>query len=126
MKILVIEDEAIKYIEVQKAIEYSGVREPEHVRNQEDAFELIYESIKSGSPYDAVVTDMQYPLERGASIDKEAGSKLIERFKKENINIPVIICSQSNISEPEAFGTVWYDDRRDIKADFKELINKLG
>ena len=36
MKILVIEDEAIKYIEVQEALEYSGVREPDHVRNQQN------------------------------------------------------------------------------------------
>ena len=117
--------EAIKYIEVQKALEYSGVREPDHVRNQEDGFSLIYESIKNGTPYDAVVTDMQYPLEKGTSIDKEAGFKLIERLKKEGINIPVIICSQSNFFEPEAFGTVWYDDRRDLNADFKVLIDKL-
>ena len=125
MQILGLEDEADKYLEVRKALEYSGVSEIDRVKNQEDGFNLIYENIKNGSPYDAVVTDMQYPLEQGASIDQEAGFKLLERFKKEDINIPVIICSRLNYSEPGAFGTVWCDDRRDINRDFKELIDKL-
>ena len=125
MKILVLEDEAEKFLNVKKALEDSGVGEIDRVRNQEEGFELIYKNSEDGCPYDAIVTDMQYPLEKGASIDIEAGFKLLKRFKEEGINIPVIICSQANYSEPEAFGTVWYDDRSDIKADFKELINKL-
>lgn len=126
MKILVLEDEADKYLEVRKALEYSGVSEIDRVKNQEDGFELIYDNINNGNPYDAVVTDVQYPLEQGASIDQEAGFKLLERFKKEGIDIPVIICSRLNYSEPDAFGTVWCDERRDLNADFKELIDKLN
>lgn len=125
MRILVIEDEPDKYFEVRRALEYSRVSEIDRVKNQEDGFALIYENFKNGSPYDAVVTDMQYPLEQGSSIDQEAGFKLIRRFKEEGISIPVIICSRLNYSEPEAFGTVWYDDRRDINRDFKALIDKL-
>lgn len=125
MKVLVIEDEPGKYRDISRALERSGISKNDRAKNQKDGFELIYKSIKDSSPYDVVVTDMQYPLEQGASIDKEAGFKLLQRFKKENINIPVIICSQSNYSEPEAFGTVWYDDRCDIDAAFRELINKL-
>ena len=125
MKILVFEDEPDKYFEVRRALEYSGISETDRARNQKDGFDLIYESKKNGSPYDAVVTDMQYPLEQKAPIDQEAGFKLIRRFKEEGISIPVIICSRLNYSEPEAFGTVWCDDRRDINRDFKALIDKL-
>ena len=125
MKILVFEDEPDKYFEVRRALEYSGVSEIDRAKNQKYGFELIYENIKNGSPYDAVVTDMQYPLEQGAPVDQEAGFKLIGRFKEEGISIPVIICSRLNYSEPEAFGTVWCDDRRDINRDFKGLIDKL-
>lgn len=125
MKILVLEDEADKYFEVRRALEYSGVSEIDRAKNQKDGFDLIYENNKNGDSYDVVVTDMQYPLEQGASIDQEAGFKLLERFQKEGINIPVIICSRLNYSEPDAFGTVWCDDRRDLNADFKELIDKL-
>lgn len=117
MRILVIEDEPDKYFEVHWALEYSGVSEIDRARNQKDGFDLIYENIKNGSLYDAVVTDMQYPLEQGASIDQEADFKLIGRFKEEGISIPVIICSRLDYSEPEVFGTVWCDDRRDINRD---------
>lgn len=125
MKILVLEDEADKYFEVRRALEYNGVSEIDRAKNQKDGFDLIYENNKNGDSYDVVVTDMQYPLEQGASIDQEAGFKLLERFQKEGIDIPVIICSRLNYSEPDAFGTVWCDDRRDLNADFKELIDKL-
>ena len=125
MRILVLEDEPDKYFEVRRALEYSGVNEIDRVKNQEEGFEHIYENIQNGSPYDAIVTDMQYPLEQGASIDQEAGLKLIKRFEEEGISIPIIICSRLNYSEPEAFGTVWCDDRRDLNRDFKALIDKL-
>lgn len=125
MKILVLEDEPDKYFEVQRALEYSGVSEIDHARNQKAGFELIYENIEKSTPYDAVVTDVQYPLEQGAPIDDEAGFKLLRRFKEEGISTPVIICSRLNYSEPEAFGTVWCDDRRDINRDFKTLIDRL-
>ena len=83
------------------------------------------QSIESRAPFDLIVTDMHYPLAKGMEADYDAGFILIERLKKEEINIPVIICSSSNYTEPGILGTVWYNELCDLNRDFRELLNKL-
>lgn len=72
-----------------------------------------------------VITDMYYPLEFGQEPDENGGIKLIERLTKENIEIPVIICSSINIREPRALGCVWYNKNRDLNMDFKDVVSSL-
>ena len=57
------------------------------MKNQEKLWEQIYHG---EDKIDLIVTDMQYPLEAGEAIDEEAGFKLIERMKKEKIEIPIL------------------------------------
>lgn len=68
---------------------------------------------------------MYYPLEFGQEPDENGGIKLIERLTKENIKIPVIICSSINIREPRALGCVWYNKNRDLNMDFKDVVSSL-
>ena len=72
-----------------------------------------------------IVTDMQYPLEVGEAVDEEAGLKLIERMKKEKIDIPVIVCSSLNYSIPDILGNVWYNELNNLDSSFKEVLGKL-
>ena len=60
-----------------------------------------------------IVTDMEYPLEAGEAVDEDAGFKLIERMKKEKIDIPVIVCSSADYRKniPDILGSVWYNER---------------
>lgn len=124
-KALVIDDNVYKLIDIQKALNFNRITQVDTCYDQETALEKIKNSIKENAPYDLIVTDMHYPLAKRMESDLEAGYKLIEKLKEENINIPVIVCSSQNWTVLGSIGTVWYNDLRDINFDFKELIEKI-
>ena len=124
-RVLVIDDDVYKAIDITRALEYSKVKDVIRVRNQEKAFESIYENAKNGDPIDIIVTDMNYPLASGEDADGEAGFKLLARLKEEKISIPVIICSSRNYEEPEALGVVWYNELVDLDTEFRKVLTKL-
>ena len=135
MKVLLIEDDVFKAVDVNKALTFCGIRNIIEVDNQEEAWKVIYQSIgqgesvegdvskcQPGQKIDLIVTDMHYPMAPRTKPDENAGFKLIERLKKEHLYIPVIICSSINYNVPEILGTVWYNKLRDLNLDFKELL----
>lgn len=123
IKVIVADDDVFKGAEIRKALEFNGIRDIMTVRNQEKLWEQIYQGEKK---IDLIVTDMQYPLEKGEDIDEEAGFKLIERMEKEKIDIPIIVCSTLNYNIPDILGSVWYSELNDLNFNFKELLGKLG
>lgn len=125
LKVLIIEDNVFKAMDITRALEFSGVRDITRVRDQEAAFEILYQSVEGEMPFNLIVTDMHYPLAKGMEADYDAGFILIERLKEEEINIPVIICSSRNYTEPGIWGTVWYNELCDLNGNFKELLNRL-
>ena len=89
-------------------------------------FRSLWNQIYHGEDkIDLIVTDMQYPLEAGETVDEEAGFKLIERMEKEKIDIPVIVCSSLNYSIPNILGSVWYNELSDLNSKFEEALSKL-
>ena len=74
-------------------MEYSGVSDITRVRDQESAFEAIYEGIKNKAPFGLIVTDMHYPLEKGMEAERDAGYILIERLKDENVKELILALS---------------------------------
>lgn len=121
-KAVVVDDDVFKGTDIRKALEFNGIRNVMIVRNQEKLWNQIYHG---EDKIDLIVTDMQYPLEAGAAVDKEAGFKLIERMEKEKIHIPVIVCSSLNYSIPNILGSVWYNELNDLNSKFKEALSKL-
>ena len=122
IKAVIADDDVIKGVDIRKALECNGVRNIRTVRNQEKLWEQIYHG---EDKIDLIVTDMQYPLEVGEAVDEEAGLKLIERMKKEKIDIPVIVCSSLNYSIPDILGNVWYNELNNLDSSFKEVLGKL-
>lgn len=106
----------------EKALEFNGVRNIMTVRSQEKLWEQLYHG---EDKIDLIVTDMQYPLKAGETVDEEAGLKLIERMRQEKIDIPVIVCSALNYSIPDILGSVWYSEQNDLNSDFKEVLGRL-
>ena len=84
----------------------------------------IYKSMNA-EPISLIITDMHYPIERVGEAVPDAGNQLIKRLQSEDINIPVIVCSSVPYQIPEILGTIWYDERRDLNRDIKELLDKL-
>lgn len=125
LNVLVVDDNVFKAVEIKKALEFNRIRNIVLVRNQEAVWSEIDKSKENGESIDLIVTDMHYPLEPGLEADHDAGFILLERMKERGIKIPVIICSTRNFHSPDALGTVWYNELRDIELDFKELLQKL-
>ena len=92
------------------------------VGDQEKLWEQIYYGEEK---IDLIVTDMQYPMKEGKTIDEEAGFKLIEKMEKEKIDIPIIVCSSLNYSIPNILGSVWYNKLNDLDLNFKEVLGRL-
>jgi len=121
-KILVIEDDILKAIDIQKALKDNNVKETIKVNNQEAAWEII----NGDQKIDLIVTDMHYPLSAGAPADKDAGLKLIEKLRENQCDTPIIVCSSINYSIPGILGTVWYNKLRDLDSDFEKILKKIN
>ena len=118
---VIADDDVFKGNDIRKALKFNGIRNIKTVGNQEKLWEQIYHG---EDKVDLIVTDMQYPLEAGGAVEEEAGLKLIERMKKEKIDIPVIVCSSLNYRIPGILGNVWYNELNDLNSNFKEVLGK--
>lgn len=121
LNVLVVDDNVLKSINIKRALEFNGISKVTLVGNQEAVWNLI----DGGNHYDLIVTDMHYPLQKGAVADHKAGVILIEKMKEKGIDIPVIICSTRNFTSPDILGTVWYNELRDIDFEFKNVLERL-
>ena len=117
---LVIDDNVFKTNNICKALRENGIRNITSVDNQEDAFKLIYEGTVN-----LIVTDMHYPVKKGAIADHKSGFIFVERMKSENIDIPIIICSTHNFESSDVVGIVWYSELRDLREDFMEVLREI-
>lgn len=126
-KVLLLEDNLNKAMDVKSALSFCGIQDIIWEKYQDTGIERIYEHAKQGAPIQLIVTDMQYPLRSGDKIDEEAGFKLLERLKQEQLDIPVIICSTGNFENAasEILGAVYYNPNRDLDRDLKSIIDKL-
>lgn len=88
--------------------------------------EKIKEANGQGCPYDLAITDMQYPLEKDAEIDENAGEVFLQQIQEQQVDLPVIVCSSMRLRIREAYGCVWYHDRNDWETDLRSLIQKCG
>ena len=124
INVVIADDNGIKRADIRRALGSNGVQNIMSVGNQEELWEQIYHG---ENKIDLIVTDKEYPLEAGKAPDKDAGLKLIERMKKEKIDIPVIVCSSADCRNniPDILGIIWYDERNDLNFDFKEVLGRL-
>lgn len=124
LKVLLVEDNVYKRIDIRNALSLYGIKNVICVNYLQAGLEEIYKSMNT-EPVGLIITDMHYPIERVGEAVTDAGNQLIKRLQNEDINIPVIVCSSVPYQIPEILGTIWYDERRDLNRDIKELLDKL-
>ena len=124
LKVLLVEDNVYKRIDIRNALSIYGIKNVICVNYLQAGLEEIYKSMNA-EPISLIITDMHYPIERVGEAIPDAGNQLIKRLQSEDINIPVIVCSSVPYQIPEILGTIWYDERRDLNRDIKELLDKL-
>ncbi|MGN0342222.1 MAG: response regulator [Roseburia sp.] len=120
LKVAVVDDNVFKSMEIKRALEFNGILNITLLNNQEDVWNLL-----DREDVDLIVTDMHYPLEKGAEADIHAGFILLEKLKEKGIQIPVIICSTINYQSEDAIGTVWYNKMKDLNFEFKEMLDRV-
>lgn len=120
MKVLNVEDTAIKHANIRKVLNQSGITEIDWAKNLADGIALLQQP----KVYDLVITDMYYPLESGGS-EEEAGKILIGKMKEMQLNIPIIVCSSARYRIEEILGAVLYSEKNDWERQLKELVRSL-
>ena len=74
LRVLVVDDNIIKSMDIKKALEFNGIKNIKLVGNQEAVWEEIAKGEEDGKKIDLIVTDMHYPLYPGQEADHNAGS----------------------------------------------------
>jgi len=92
--------------------------------NAVDGLDMIESAINEGKPYDAIVSDMYFPMSKGG-MEVQAGMYVIEELQARGINVPVIVCSSARMVIPEIIGCIHYSPRNDLDADMCEMIEQI-
>ena len=124
-KILIADDNIIKYFAIKRVLEVNGICDIVYVRNQEAVWEEIKKSEGLGKPIDLIISDVNYPLSKGGEANPEAGFILLKEMKKRKPEIPVLLCSSQKYNTVEAFGCVWYHKEGNWESDLKEILQKI-
>ena len=124
-RVLVVDDEVIKYMAIKKALEFNGIREIQIVGNQEAVWEEIEKAEQRDEKFDLIVTDMHYPLREREEPNPDAGFILLDEMEKRGYQIPVIICSSLNFREPRALGCVWYRENESLEFAFMDVLQRI-
>ena len=124
-RVLVVDDEVIKYMAIKKALEFNGIREIQIVGNQEAVWEEIEKAEQRDEKFDLIVTDMHYPLREREEPNPDAGFILLDEMEKRGYQIPVIICTSLNFREPRALGCVWYRENESLEFAFMDVLQRI-
>lgn len=123
MRVLNVEDDPFKQNEIKSVLRGMGITDITLVECVDDAIKSVLESIDNNNPYNLIISDMQFPLFSDGKIDDRAGCKFFEELKRQNVNIPVIMCSSANLVKiPGTLGSVHYSKNTDLREEFRRLI----
>ena len=125
MKILQLDDSNSKRMEVQSVLKRMGIRGSIWVQSVEEGVAALKQAIAEGTPFDAAITDMHYPVRAGGPAELKAGRILIQTLKEQQIDVPVIVFSTSRLQEEDAFATIWYDARANWEYDLETILKKI-
>lgn len=121
-KVLNIEDTMSKHVDIVRALNRCGVPNVVHAATAVEALDMIEKAIEGGMPYDAIVSDMYFPISPGG-METQAGMYVIEELEARGIDVPVIVCSSARMVIPDIVGCIHYSPyRNDLDADMREMI----
>lgn len=127
MKILIVEDTAPKYTDIQTELKKCGESTFYREKTLADAKRKIEESCKENEMFDLIVTDMNFPDSPGGEENEKAGVLLIEFVNSLNVLIPMIICSsvRCRVDMENVLGSVHYSKNKDWEAELRQLLRTI-
>lgn len=127
MRVVIFEDNEIKYIDVKDVLNSMGITEVTLVTNAADGISYINDCLENGNVVDFIITDMNFPLCYGVKPETFAGNWLVDYFRHNKIKIPIIICSTMSIDFDDVYGCIQYEPDTDLwKDELKRMIQWLG
>lgn len=124
MRILHIEDNAYKQEAIANVLNEFDSISIDWVECLKDGIMKVEESYSNDMPYDLVITDMYYPVEKDGE-EVEAGEQFIREATKRKWNVPVILCSSMDFYYPEIYGVLLYSFNDTWKDNLRRYIKKL-
>ena len=127
-KVLIVEDDELKYETMKKAVTNNGIADIIHKETAVDA--LRYMTDENNTKPDFIILDMQFPMHEGNGPDKRCGLFVLEELERLEYKIPVIMCSfgcyeiPSNITN--VIGYILFDYCRDFTDTIAAYLEKLG
>ncbi len=125
MKILNVEDDVYKQVDISKAVKRCADARIDWVKNLEDALDKLEGSVRSPEPYDLVITDMWYPKNKGGD-EAKSGEVLIEKIKDNGWKIPVILISSMNYRLPDIYASIYYSKDGDWERELEKKIKEMN
>ena len=125
MRVLNVEDDVFKHNQIKSALRQLNITDITWLENENDAVIDVLENEENNTPYDLIISDMQFPLFSGGRPDDDAGMTFIDELQGHKITIPIIVCSSFRLSIPSILGCVHYSDKTDLVLEFRNLINKI-
>lgn len=128
MRVLIVEDTILKYIEIKREISRCGEFQFTHESLLTTAKATLKTNKDNNTMFDLLITDMQYPNQPGETELLDAGFQLIDYIQSLDIQIPIIICSTRKFSVNNMnniLGSVRYSKNVDLEYEFKKLLTKL-
>ena len=119
-RVLYVEDNIGKFMDVSDYIKQLGVLEVKRVNNAERAVEAIESAEK---PFDLFLFDMHFNF--FGKDDQKAGENLMHLLREKGYNTPVVFCSSENWKIEGAAGNIFYNPRRNWEDETKELFDQL-
>ena len=126
MRVIIFEDNEIKYKDVKDILNSMGITDVTWITNAADGISYINDCMEKGSVVDLIITDMNFPLCYGVKPEVFAGNWLVDYFKYNKIEIPIIICSAMSMDSDDIYGSIQYKLDDDLwKYELRRMIQWL-
>ena len=119
-KVLYVEDNITKYMDVANYLKRVGVKEIEWVSNAEKAVAAIE---SASEPFDLFLFDMHFNYY--GQDDHSAGEKLMNLLREKGIDTPIAFCSSQNWKIPGSIGNIFYHPNRYWEEEVDAILNKI-
>ena len=123
MKILQFEDNTEKYMAIRSALDRIGTFDITWVHSVEEGVQYLDDPKKK---YDAIITDVQFPIQKAGKPDWCAGEFVIREVERRALQIPIIIISSAWMRFEKAYACIWYVDSRNWEEELKQAMKQIA
>lgn len=117
-KIMYVEDNTMKYMNVSRFLNIIGIYDIRHATDSEEALSFVEKE-----KFDLIMLDMHYKFE--GKDDHQAGENTMRCLREKGVETPIIFCSSRNWKIPGTLGNIFYNERRDWEYEALELFQQL-